>query len=395
MSRSTKTSFAASWRSSEGDLYQLSRITETQRRLYSLELFQFVNVTPRLPEDRSPQVPDRRDGDRRQAPAAAARGRLRFRGESARPHQLAACELLRRRAHRRGRSEGVVARAGRARQLPRALSVSTRTVPAALGIDLVGGRARLRAPQQRRPSHAGEGFQPCEGGQRAVASATPSAPRSYRSTRTTRSRPAFSTTRRFATSSLRWASIPMTGRGKGTVVGVRSSISSAIRRQQPLDPRQGYVVSGHVQKAGQWLRGTFDFTELYGEVRGYVPIGSRFVWANRAGLGDAGRAERGADSVLQALLCRRFEQRSRMGTLPGEPADARRGADWRAHDAGGFDRGAVRHSRQAGRSAVRRRRQRVGRPVGSRGSASCAGPSVQASATTRQSGRCVSTSASN
>ena len=41
----------------EGDLYQLSRITETQRRLYSLELFQFVNVAPRLPEDRSPQVP--------------------------------------------------------------------------------------------------------------------------------------------------------------------------------------------------------------------------------------------------------------------------------------------------------------------------------------------------
>ena len=41
----------------EGDLYQLSRITESQRRLYGLELFQFVNITPRLPEDRSPQVP--------------------------------------------------------------------------------------------------------------------------------------------------------------------------------------------------------------------------------------------------------------------------------------------------------------------------------------------------
>ena len=41
----------------EGDLYQLSRITESQRRIYSLELFQFVNVAPRLPEDRSPQVP--------------------------------------------------------------------------------------------------------------------------------------------------------------------------------------------------------------------------------------------------------------------------------------------------------------------------------------------------
>ncbi|MEO5739169.1 MAG: POTRA domain-containing protein, partial [Vicinamibacterales bacterium] len=41
----------------EGDLYQLSRITESQRRIYGLELFQFVNVAPRLPEDRSPRVP--------------------------------------------------------------------------------------------------------------------------------------------------------------------------------------------------------------------------------------------------------------------------------------------------------------------------------------------------
>ena len=43
------------------------------------------------------------------------------------------------------------------------------------------------------------------------------------------------------------------------------------------------MVSGHVQRAGQWLRGTFDFTEFLGEVRRYVPIGSRIVWANRLG----------------------------------------------------------------------------------------------------------------
>ena len=41
----------------EGDLYQLSRITESQRRIYGLELFQFVNIAPRLPEDLGPQVP--------------------------------------------------------------------------------------------------------------------------------------------------------------------------------------------------------------------------------------------------------------------------------------------------------------------------------------------------
>ena len=77
---------------------------------------------------------------------------------------------------------------------------------------------------------------------------------------------------------------PETGRGKGTVTAVEVDFERNTSAQ-PLDPRQGYVVNGHVEKAGQWLRGTFDYTEFSGEVRGYVPIGSRFVWANRVGAG--------------------------------------------------------------------------------------------------------------
>ena len=116
---------------------------------------------------------------------------------------------------------------------------------------------------------------------------------------------------------------PETGRGTGTVTAIELDFERNTSAQ-PLDPRQGYVVHGHVEKAGQWLRGTFDYTEISGEVRGYVPIGSRFVWANRARSRDAGRAERRAHSVLQAVLRRRIEQRPRVGTLSGEPADARR-----------------------------------------------------------------------
>jgi outer membrane protein insertion porin family len=41
----------------QGDQYRLSGITESQRRLYALELFEFANITPRLPEDRSREVP--------------------------------------------------------------------------------------------------------------------------------------------------------------------------------------------------------------------------------------------------------------------------------------------------------------------------------------------------
>jgi outer membrane protein insertion porin family/translocation and assembly module TamA len=55
--------------------------------------------------------------------------------------------------------------------------------------------------------------------------------------------------------------------------------------QQPLDPRQGYMVSTHVEKAGQVLRGTFVYTEFVGELRGYLPLASRVVVASRARAG--------------------------------------------------------------------------------------------------------------
>ena len=44
---------------------------------------------------------------------------------------------------------------------------------------------------------------------------------------------------------------PVTGRGTGTVTAVEFDFERNTA-EQPLDPRQGYVVSGHVQKAGQW-----------------------------------------------------------------------------------------------------------------------------------------------
>ena len=60
---------------------------------------------------------------------------------------------------------------------------------------------------------------------------------------------------------------------------------------QPLDPRQGYVVHGHVEKAGRWLRGTFDYTEFSAKCAGmcrldrdsYGPTGRvRGRWPGRA-----------------------------------------------------------------------------------------------------------------
>ena len=221
MSRSTKTSFAASSRSTRAISYQLSRITETQRRLYSLELFQFVNVVPRLPEDRSPQVPvvvTVAEGKHRRLQLAAgygseekARGRINWRhvnfGGGARTGE-------------------VEAKASSLEQGVRGSFTEPFLFQRGLSLRLSGSTWWADEPVYEYRSSGGrialaKDFSRARCGRRALASATPSAPRSFRSTRTTRSRPACSRIRRFATSSSRWASIPRPAVAAGTVTAAR------------------------------------------------------------------------------------------------------------------------------------------------------------------------------
>ena len=93
-----------------GQLFQQSKLRESQRRLYSMELFNFVNVEAvdagRAPEPtggngEADQIADPGDGNRRQASQGQLRRRLRDRRESARRGRLAPRQLLRRRAHGR------------------------------------------------------------------------------------------------------------------------------------------------------------------------------------------------------------------------------------------------------------------------------------------------------
>jgi len=53
-----------------------------------------------------------------------------------------------------------------------------------------------------------------------------------------------------------------------------------------LNPRRGYQITLAIEEAGRLLPGTFKFTQVTGEVRHYLPFGSRFTWANRAQLGN-------------------------------------------------------------------------------------------------------------
>ena len=52
-----------------------------------------------------------------------------------------------------------------------------------------------------------------------------------------------------------------------------------------LDANRGYVLSGHVEQAGKWLWGTYNYWEVHGEARHYTRVARSFVWANRLHLG--------------------------------------------------------------------------------------------------------------
>jgi outer membrane protein insertion porin family/translocation and assembly module TamA len=74
---------------------------------------------------------------------------------------------------------------------------------------------------------------------------------------------------------------PRTGSGRGR----RSSISLDGGRNTTnnvLDARRGYVAALHLEQSGKWLGGDFDYYELNGELRHYVAVANRVVLAVRA-----------------------------------------------------------------------------------------------------------------
>ena len=263
----------------EGEPYQLSRLTESQRRLYGLELFQFVNVAPRLPEDRSPKIPvviTVAEGKHRRLEIGAgygteekARGRINWRhvnfGGGARTGEVEARASRLVQGVRGSFTEPFLFQRGLSLRLSGSTWWADEPVYESRS---TGGRATLT----KEFSRAGFGT---VRGVRNVASV--SLIQEYEDYVVA---PEVLADPTFRDELIALGLNPETGRGTGTVTGFEVDFERSTAAQL-LDPRQGYFVSGHVEKAGQWLRGSFDYTELMGELRGYVPFGSRIVWANR------------------------------------------------------------------------------------------------------------------
>ena len=266
----------------EGDLYQLSRIAETQRRLYGLELFQFVNVSPKLPEDRSPRVPvvvTVLEGKHRRLQLAAGYGSE---------------EKGRARINWRHVNFGGGARTGETEakyssleQGLRASFIEPFMFQRGLSMRITGSTWWADEPIYEYRSLGGRiviakdfsrvGFGAERGVRNRLSTSLIHEYDDYKISDEALADP------EFREELIALGLDPDTGRGKGTL----SSFEVDFERntaEQPLNPRQGYSVSAHLGTAGSLLGGTFDYNELAGDARFYLPLG-RVVWANRTRAG--------------------------------------------------------------------------------------------------------------
>jgi outer membrane protein insertion porin family len=74
----------------------------------------------------------------------------------------------------------------------------------------------------------------------------------------------------------------------GTTRGTTSALALDGRRDTTnnlLDARDGYLVSGHLEQAGRFLGGTYNYWAASGEGRYYLPVFDKFVFANKLNIG--------------------------------------------------------------------------------------------------------------
>ncbi|HEV3485544.1 MAG TPA: BamA/TamA family outer membrane protein, partial [Vicinamibacterales bacterium] len=272
-----------------GDLYRQSKLRESQRKLYQLEVFDFANVQPLRQEgEQPPEIPTRvtvTEGDHRKVNFSAGYG----------SEEKARAEVNWRHVNFFGgaRTAGVEARYS---SLDRGVRLNFRepyffspryslaltgqswyTDEPAFNLLTTGGRARITREfglaggpvLSRMPAMSLSLTYANEFDEHTVA-------------------PTILSDLSLWDDLIALGLDPLTGRGRGQ----RSALSIDAGRnttENILDARQGYVATVHLEQAGTWLGGTYDYYEFTGEFRHYVTVANTAVLAGRvrAGATDA------------------------------------------------------------------------------------------------------------
>jgi outer membrane protein assembly complex protein YaeT len=255
-----------------GDPYRISQLQESQRRLYNLELFEFANVETLRGEGQPPQVPTRvtvAEGKHRRLNVGVGYGtEEKFRVDTRWRHVnfFGGARTAGVAARYSSLDRGVKADLSQSYFLKPHLSLGfsaqawdTREV--LYSADTVGGRVTLRHQADARARNTWavtfvDEYQTSTATEEALANPE------------------------FRDDLIALGLDPTDGKQAGTLIGFELDVTRNTTRNR-LDPRQGYSAALHLEQAGGWLPGSYDFYLAALDVRQYTPLGRRVVLANR------------------------------------------------------------------------------------------------------------------
>jgi outer membrane protein insertion porin family/translocation and assembly module TamA len=285
---------------SPGDPYRQSRVRESQRRFSTLGLFDFAYVEPRGREEQPPQVPMRitvAEAKHRRFTAAAGYGsedkvRARARWEHVNffgGARTAAVEGKWSSLDRGARLEFAEPWFFSRHLAFSAQALAWNEAERVYRRDTFGGRATVRWQRDRRNPIGRRGATSTLG-LTFINELT-----DYEVDETALADP------EVRDSLIALGLDPETGSARGTLSALRLEFDHRTV-QSALDPRRGYSITGAVERAGGFLPGDFTYTEVSGEGRVYVPLGRRWIFAQRVRAAtidarDPGDAEPGSDAL--------------------------------------------------------------------------------------------------
>jgi outer membrane protein assembly complex protein YaeT len=255
-----------------GDPYRISQLQESQRRLYNLELFEFANVETLRGEGQPPQVPTRvtvAEGKHRRLNVGVGYGtEEKFRVDTRWRHVnfFGGARTAGVAARYSSLDRGVKADLSQSYFLKPHLSLgfsaqawNTREV--LYSADTVGGRVTLRHQADARARNTWavtfvDEYQTSTATEEALANPE------------------------FRDDLIALGLDPTDGKQAGTLIGFELDVTRNTTRNR-LDPRQGYSAALHLEQAGGWLPGSYDFYLAALDVRQYTSLGRRVVLANR------------------------------------------------------------------------------------------------------------------
>ena len=267
-----------------GQLFRLSQIEDSQRKLYALETFQFANIEPEVPEGQEPQIVPTKitvtEGKHRKVNFGAGYG----------SEEKARATIDWRHVNFFGGARTMQIQ-GRYSSLDRGVRANFRqpAFPAAqYGLTLTG-----QAWHNDEPSYTLD----TDGGSVTLARPLAQAgPASQRTASTTLSFTYTGEYQRYSITNLALEDLsfrptlialgldPRTGTGRGLLSSLRFDARRSTVENQ-VNARTGYTATVHLEQAGKELRGDFDYTEAVLEGRYYLSLGQRAVVAVRARAG--------------------------------------------------------------------------------------------------------------